>query len=148
MLLIAFLTQGLLANDFIPVMNFLELSQLFVKVDNLLKLFSALHRHGLRFSVGFEHLDPVLNLLDLIEENLPLQRGLLPPLGLLVRCLGLDLLEVRALSRGRGPLGGALVPQLGRAAQALGRRDETFRLGRGGSQLLVLKYSCVKTKGN
>ena len=105
LLLIAFLAQGLLANDFIPVMNFLELSQLFVKVDNLLKLFSALHRHGLRFSVGFEHLDPVLNLLDLIEQDLPLQRGLLPPLCLLVRCLGLDLLEVRALSRGRGSLG-------------------------------------------
>ena len=35
------------------------------------------------------------------------------------------------------------MPQLGRAAQALGRRDEALRLGRGGSQLLVLKYSLI-----
>ena len=72
LLLIALLAQRLLANDFISVMNLFKLSQLFVKVDNLFKLFGALHRHGLRFGVGFEHLDPVLNLLDLIKQNLPL----------------------------------------------------------------------------
>ena len=86
-LLITIFPQRFLTNYFISVVNLFELSQLLVKVDNFIKLLRTLNRNGLSLGISLEHLYPVLDLFDLIEQNLPLELRLLPLLCLLLRCL-------------------------------------------------------------